>query len=599
MKKLTRAASLLTAFMLLAGTAPVYGAQADTQMPKEEARRILTNRELPSDIRAYDRPEDVPEQDHYSLRIQCEKNVLTPGETTALSVSTDAPVDELTYESSDPAVAKVSAKGVVTAVSGQAAGSARAVITVRYRDKVSATCEITVRNVLTVSKDRLTLYAGGSERITAQSLPAGNITWQSSNSSVASVNAAGNITAKKAGNATITAVANGLSARCEVTVKKATLKLKSRATVYIRNPQSLGATALPARRIKWSSSDKKIATVTTKGVVTGKKQGKVTITAKANGVTKKCRVTVKAPSVSFYNTNAAVFKDSSVKLSALASPAAAVKWKSSNSKVARVDKNGVVTGRKTGKAKITAYVNGAKATCTVRVLKNPYSLNFEKRTLMVEDSGSLYVKGLGDEGEPTFHLEDSDGCVSLKSDGNECTITALHKGQATIRASFSTYVEGNLVSWSEVSKVEVVDTGISRQEFSIAKNETQQLGLVNVGEETIQSVAWSSSNPTVASIDTASGLLKGENAGTSQITAEAVYQDGRTVSYTTEMKVSDPKMKSAQLTVALKGKRRVQLKGTNTYSIIKWRSKKSSVVAVNADRTVVPRKKGKDRKSVV
>ena len=360
MKKRKVAVSLLAAFMILAEAMPTYGAQADV-MAAQPATEVL-GEERPTDtqdseVMPYGQETDTQnsevmpyeqetetEEDYvdYNLQLQNGNQTLKPGETVKLNVSTNVPASELTYESSAPAVAKVSADGLVTAVGGGAAGSAQAVITVRYRDKISASCVVTVQNTLTISKTSLVLYAGGSEQLAAASLPAGGITWRSSKPTVAVVNASGKVTAKKAGRATITAEAHGVSVKCEVTVKKATLKLKSRATVYLRNPQSLGAEALPAGRIKWSSSNKKIATVNAKGIVTGRKKGKVTITAKANGVTKKCRVTVKAPSVSFNSTSAAVFKDSSAKLSVSAKPSGTVKWKSSNSKVVKVDKQGAL-----------------------------------------------------------------------------------------------------------------------------------------------------------------------------------------------------------------------------------------------------------------
>lgn len=58
------------------------------------------------------------------------------------------------------------------------------------------------------------------------------------------------------------------------------------------------------------------------------------------------------------------------------------------------------------------------------------------------------------------------------------------------------------------------------------------------------------------------------------------------------MRVSDPKLKSTTVAAALYGSRGIELKGINSYSNIKWKSKKKSVVTVSADGRLIPQKKG-------
>lgn len=128
--------------------------------------------------------------------------------------------------------------------------------------------------------------------------------WTSSNKKIVTVDKKGKIKAVKNGKATINVtMKSGAKASCKVTVskgkvttkkltisnKKLTLKKGKKVTLTVkRNPISA------TEKIKWSTSDKKIATVSSKGKVTAKKPGKVTITARSsNGKKATCKVTVK------------------------------------------------------------------------------------------------------------------------------------------------------------------------------------------------------------------------------------------------------------------------------------------------------------------
>lgn len=117
--------------------------------------------------------------------------------------------------------------------------------------------------------------------------------WTSSKKSVASVNSKGKITAKKAGTATITAKVGSKKYKCKITVKPLTLN-KTKATLY--PGQSVSLKLDTKSKIKWSSSNKKIASVSSKGKVSAKQTGKATITATVGKKKYKCSITVtKAP----------------------------------------------------------------------------------------------------------------------------------------------------------------------------------------------------------------------------------------------------------------------------------------------------------------
>ena len=129
------------------------------------------------------------------------------------------------------------------------------------------------------------------------------VSWSSSNSSVASVDKNGKVTAKTKGTATITAKVDGVSASCKVTVNetaKTTIKLdKTKVTLGAGEPCTLKATVNPSQKVTWSSSNPKLVKVDSNGKLTVTKdifnyfevEQTVKITAKAGNATATCTVT--------------------------------------------------------------------------------------------------------------------------------------------------------------------------------------------------------------------------------------------------------------------------------------------------------------------
>ncbi len=156
---------------------------------------------------------------------------LTEGDTITLSAEV-LPYDttyskNVSWSSSNEAVATVSADGAVTAKS---AGTA--IITATSENGMTASCTITVEKKLIpitevyLDKSSATLTEGDTATLTATVLPENttyskDVSWSSSNSAVATVDANGTVTAKSAGTAVITAtIENGKTASCTVTVNK-------------------------------------------------------------------------------------------------------------------------------------------------------------------------------------------------------------------------------------------------------------------------------------------------------------------------------------------------------------------------------------------
>lgn len=150
---------------------------------------------------------------------------------------------------------------------------------------------------------------------------------------------------------------------------------KTTVTVGINQTVTLKVTGTSSK-VKWKSSNNKIATVSSKGIVKGKKKGTVTITAEVKKKNYKCRVTVIQPvtGVKLNRTRASLKTGGTISLSASVSPATAtyknVTWRSSNTKVATVTSKGTVKAIGKGTAVISATAkdgSGKKAACTVTV----------------------------------------------------------------------------------------------------------------------------------------------------------------------------------------------------------------------------------------
>lgn len=152
------------------------------------------------------------------------------------------------------------------------------------------------------------------------------------------------------------------------------IKGKVKVSVYKTKPSKA------SKSVKWKSSNKKVATVSKSGYVTGKKKGtvKITATSKKNKRAKKTikiKVTnLKAKSVTMSKKSAILFPNDKTTLKATVKGSAGfynqgVTWKSSNTSVATVTSKGIVTAKKAGKATITATEKGGskKATCAVTV----------------------------------------------------------------------------------------------------------------------------------------------------------------------------------------------------------------------------------------
>ncbi len=191
---------------------------------------------------------------------------------------------------------------------------------------------------------------------------------------------------KKKGSAVVTVtLASKKTARFKVTVQKAAVKTTkittttksltlAKGATYKKLASSIAVTPVTSKeKVTYSSSNKKVATVSSKGVIKAKKTGTAKITVKSGK--KKVVVTVKVTGVKTTNLSGVpaaknISKRKSFKIKAIATPKNTdekITFKSSNKKVATVTSKGVVKGLKKGAATITVQSGSKKMTCKVTV----------------------------------------------------------------------------------------------------------------------------------------------------------------------------------------------------------------------------------------
>lgn len=151
----------------------------------------------------------------------------------------------------------------------------------------------------------------------------------------------------------------------------ATPKLSTNKLIMVKGTKS-ALKVKNGKKVKWKSSNKKIATVSSKGKVTAKKKGSTMIYATVNKKKLKCVVKVETPKISKSTVIIQTGKSVSLRLTGNTQK---VTWSTSDIKIAAVTSKGIVTGKKAGKAVITAKVKDKKYLCKVTVKKQTSNTN--------------------------------------------------------------------------------------------------------------------------------------------------------------------------------------------------------------------------------
>lgn len=383
------------------------------------------------------------------------------------------------------------------------------------------------------------------------------VKYSTSKKSVATVDSKGKIKAKAAGTATITVTSKSNSkvkATCKVTVKQPVKKIQiSKNVLAVQKGKTVNikATVKPKnasnKKLKYKTSNKKIATVNSKGKVKGIKNGTVTITVTAADGSKKkatCKVGVytakiKKATVSPSKKTLNVGQTVTLKTKIKSPSKGAVNlftWTSSNKKVASVDANGKVKALKAGTATITGTAadgSKKKVTCKITVKQpvkkvtiTPSSAQVtegQKVTLKVNVSpaNASNKKVTWKSNNTSIATVDGNGVVTGKKAGN-ATITATAADGSGKSASATVNVKAKPVDPKPENPVIRV-SGITLDKSSVeVKANTPAFTLkatVTPANATNKTVTWKTSNASVADVHAGTVTVKTE--GTATITATA------------------------------------------------------------------------------
>ena len=244
------------------------------------------------------------------------------------------------------------------------------------------------------------------------------------------MNTYGKITAKKAGNATITAkIANG-EASCRVTVEKTVITL-SQKSISLENGYTarLKAETSTGHPVTYKSARSSIASVDENGVITAKKPGETTITVTADKTSQTCKVTVKQPTVRLDRTSASLYRKGTLRLSVSSTSKSIPRWKTNKKSVATVDNEGRVTAVKNGTAIITVTVDGVSKTCEVTVKKPKITVGQEQISLTAGETCQPNVT-VSSGNKPEYYSSNTN-VATVNETG---MITAIGRGRAYIYA---------------------------------------------------------------------------------------------------------------------------------------------------------------------
>ena len=221
------------------------------------------------------------------------------------------------------------------------------------------------------------------------------VVWTSSNEEVAAVSDTGYVEICGVGTAVITVTAGNVKAVCKITVPQLIdwiefdedeIELKAGETYQLK--PYISPSDATNKKLKYTSSDTKVAEVSASGLVTARSEGEAKIRAAATDGSDEyavCYVTVtgkaKVTGITLDRTSAEVKRGEKLTLNVTVSPSYAsnkkVVWKSANTKIATVDANGSVTAKAPGRTKITVTSSensSYQASCTVTV---PYKITYK------------------------------------------------------------------------------------------------------------------------------------------------------------------------------------------------------------------------------
>lgn len=394
---------------------------------------------------------------------------------------------------------------------------------------ISKTILVTVKPSVSIDKKAVTLYKTAPyDSITLKAYMGKKIAqgvWSSSDEKIVTVNN-GSLTPLNEGTAIIEFTSDNSLDTCVATVLPVSIAL-NQTNISIASKGPLSSQVLqaivsgpPKSKIKWTTSDKTIASVSAKGIVTGKKAGSALICATANGVSAYCTVDViptsitEVPAISIINGVGQSTTIHPVITGASDVPV----YTSTNTNIATVSSNGIITARAPGTCNITVTANGLKSTCKVKVLEKDMYFVKEIIGLNTSNHKSETIKPIirGIRGPVTWYSS-NESVASVSPNG---VVTAVHPGSAIISATLENITNTCTVIVTDTtnqSKPAYIDISPHKKSLNVRGENTSCMLEMNL-TYTNEPVIWSSTNPKVASV-TSDGIVRAVSPGKATIKA--------------------------------------------------------------------------------
>ena len=338
----------------------------------------------------------------------------------------------------------------------------------------------------------------------------------------------GVIIAKAPGTVTLTASAGSKSHVVNITVLSPTNSItldKTSVTINKGQTFTLTPTITPANStdaIQWSSSNTNIATVNSMGVVTGKSGGSCTITATCGSKSAKCNVTVTETCTSISLNASQVVLEKGLTYATVVTVLPSnctdvIQWSSSNTNIATVNSNGVVTGKSGGSCTITATCGSKRASfiLTVKVTTTAFSINETTLTLTKGGTKQLTYKLTPADSTEAIVWSSSNTSIATVSNG---LVTAVKGGTATISATSGSHTSHCSVTVSSPCK------GISFTSSSLTFSANARINmrsyLVLTPADCSDKISWYVDNYNLGTITSDGVLTLANGSGTFHVQAQ-------------------------------------------------------------------------------
>ncbi|HAE17370.1 MAG TPA: hypothetical protein DCG51_12610, partial [Erysipelotrichaceae bacterium] len=448
----------------------------------------------------------------------------------------DASDKSVIWSSSDPSAASVDDNGTVTALKGGSTVITVTSVDGNYSDACTVAVIVPVTGIA-LSQNTLSLNKGDTYQLASNVQPADatdkTVTWESSDTAVATVDNTGKVTAVSNGTAAITVTSNdgGYTDTCTVTVTTPLtgITLDTHAiTLEKGKSQTLLAAFSPEdasnKSVTWSSSNPQIASVNSSGTVTARGAGTavITVVSKDGSYSDSCTVTVTSPlrgihpDVHELNLN----KGESYTVTVVYDPQdttddRTLRWISQDTSVAKVDPNGTITAVGAGYTKITVSLRNGRFANTINVFVSipAEGIVLSEHELTMNKSTSRSVQAefypQGAETQNVIWSSSDESVVAIDADG---TFTAVGKGTADVTV---TSEDGQFSDTCHVTvRVPVEEIIVSGSENELKVGQTMSLSVVILPEDAdAGELIWKCSESDIVQINddgTITGLNEGE-----------------------------------------------------------------------------------------